>query len=121
MSDDGANGRIDDIAGDHPTGVHEVRGEGVFINHLVIHGTHHRHAVHDASCLLEMLADTDARDAGLNGLVFTSGLLWIGLGIAALLGIKSIDLRHATSKPDEDAMLRLSFRRGNDSLLPKKR
>ncbi len=47
-----------------------------------------------------MLADLNARDGRVDGLVIRAGLF---LAVAAKLGIKRIDMRRAAAEPDENS------------------
>ena len=112
VRDDGADGRVDGVAADHAAGVHEVRGERMLVDDLMVDRADRGHVLHQLRRAGEVLAEAYAGDGGLDGRVERAGFLLRGLVVAEDLRVERVGLAHATAEPDEDAVLGLALGAG---------
>ena len=82
VSNDGADAWVDGIAGNHAPRVHDVRGESVLVDDLVIHRAHDGHVFHDLRRVAQMLAHLHARHGRFDGLIHGARELRRALAIA---------------------------------------
>ena len=69
----------------------------MFVHHVVMKGAHGGDVLHQLGRFPEMLANLNAGNGGVDGLIVSARLL--GLGIAERLGVESVDLRHSSPQP----------------------
>ena len=112
VRDDRADGRVDGVAADHAAGVHEVRGERMLVDDLMVDRADRGHVLHQLRRAGEVLAEAYAGDGGLDGRVERAGFLLRGLVVAEDLRVERVGLAHATAEPDEDAVLGLALGAG---------
>ena len=78
----------------------------MLIDHIVVNGPEHRHAVQQWRHTLQVFAHPHAAYRRVDGFVVrTCQLLF---RVAATLGVERVDLSHASSQPEEDTMLGLA-------------
>jgi hypothetical protein len=89
--------------------MHPVGRSGMLINYIMMCASHGSDSFHPISKQWKVLAKLNPRNRCLDGIVIGTRpfRFWITLG----LGIKRIDLPHATSQPDGNNMLSLPLDR----------
>jgi len=113
VRDDRADGRVDGVAADHAAGVHEVRGERMLVDDLVVHRADRGDVLHQLGRARQVFAEAHAGDGGLDGRVERTRLLLRGLVVAKDLRVERIGLAHAAAEPDEDTVLGLALGAGD--------
>ena len=107
VRDERAERRIGHCPADGAARVHSVRCCGVFVDHLVVHGSHGGHLVHQRGKVLQVFAELYPGHGGFDGIVIRARLL--RFRVALSLGVEGVDLPHAAAKPDGDDVVGLAL------------